>query len=106
MSNQTTLETENNPSAGNQWTQIPHVVEELTRQRDKLAKSHRKYEAGQGDELNPWQELQAVRDAISKAIPDLAVSLDTSPPDMLVRELAATYWDQVKQHKHTAGTSF
>jgi len=106
MPNQLPFETEDGSPTGNPWIQIPHVIEELTRQRDKLAKSNRKYEAGLGGDLNPLQELQAVRDAISKAIPDLGVSSDTSPPDMLVRDLVVTYWDQVRQRKNTAGTSF
>ncbi|HEY4033288.1 MAG TPA: DnaB-like helicase C-terminal domain-containing protein [Ktedonobacteraceae bacterium] len=108
MSNPTLFDfnAEDGPPDGNQWTQVLRVIEQLTYQRDKLARANRKYEAGQGNDLNPLQELQAVRDAISKAIPDLGVSADTSPPDMLVRDLITTYWGQVKQRQNTAKTGF
>jgi replicative DNA helicase len=92
---------------GNEWTQVQRVKDELTRQRDKLAKSHRLYEAGEANELDPLRELQAAQDAIRKIMPDLpCVARDGAPIDVLVRDLAAEYWNQVEQRKNTAGTGF
>ena len=107
MSEQTPPASENYTPDSNEWTQVQRVKDELTRQRDKLAKSHRMYEAGEANELDPLRELQAAQDAIRKAMPDLArVGPEGGPTDMLVRDLAAEYWDQVKQRKNTASTGF
>lgn len=108
MIDQTPPTAENYIASGNEWMQVKRVIEELTHQRDKLAKSHRKYEAGEGNELDPLRELQIAQDAIRKAIPDLArVAPDSgTPSDIVVRDLAAAYWDQVKQRKNTVTTGF
>lgn len=94
------------PGQADEWTQVQQVIRELTRQRDRLAKANRLYTDGQGDDIDPISELQSTKDALRKAIPDLAARMapDDAPVDMLVRDLVARYWDQVKKRKNTVTT--
>lgn len=111
MDDITTSEEDYTPSDQNEqsseWAQVGRMVEMYTRQRDKLAKSYRKHEAGQADEIDPLRELQAAHDAIRKAMPVARVAPESgSPVTVSVSDLAADYWDQVKQRKNTASTGF
>jgi replicative DNA helicase len=107
MSEQTPSASENYNPDSNEWAQVQRVKDELTRQRDKLAKSHRMYEAGESDGLDPLCELRSVQDAIRKAMPNLAqAGLESGPTDVLVRDLITDYWEQVEQRKNTVSTGF
>jgi replicative DNA helicase len=87
------------------WSQVQHVVDDLTRQRDKLAKSYRKFEADQADGIDPLRELQSVHDAIRKSMPDLVrVAPEHGPADMSAGDLLDDYWEQVKKRKNTVTT--
>lgn len=101
---------ENTPENESAWQSAAKIVDDLTRQRDRLAKSVRKHEAGQGDNLDPLRELQAVHDGIRKAmaLPDLVrvAPADSALADPLVRDLIAGYWQQVAIRKNTAATGF
>ncbi|MGH2481054.1 MAG: hypothetical protein ACRDHW_15470, partial [Ktedonobacteraceae bacterium] len=88
----------------NPWSQYPQVINALTTQRDRLAKGLRLYEAGEAEKVDPRQELQRTQDTLRKVWPNLPQQEDQELVDMSVRDLAVSYWDQVKQRKNTAPT--
>lgn len=106
-SDQTNSEDDSTTSDQTQeWASYPEVIKTLTKERDRLAKALKIYEAGEGDNLDPRQELQTARTKIQKALPDMAITPNGTPIDVSVRDLLADYWKLVAVRKNTATTGF
>lgn len=92
------------------WQRVEQVVNELTQQRNRLARAYKKHEGGDGDGIDPLRELQSSQDAIRKLLPPdlarVAPESDLGPLDMASRDLIASYWQQAQARKNTAETGF
>lgn len=91
------MSTETNPTQDNTTPDIWQKVESL---QNELAKYLREHDAGK--EHDPLKIMQWARQEIGKS---LATPVAT-PLDVSVRDLLASYWDQVTKRRNVASTGF
>lgn len=88
------------------WAQLSNLPDVLTELRNKAANYRRWHEAGETVNLSDVRQVlgRAVR-SIENAMPPTDDEM-SGPQEYSVYDLLASYWDQVKNRKKTAGTGF